>query len=237
MAAQTYSPNDALLFAKRMIKNMRLEDVQYAILDDACKYVWNAANWSWTVDQLDAVQLALNTTTYTITYNGGGALPANFQHLVRARLVDTIRTYKDLWIDSNLPASPITVGEPVSLCKVEGASTIRISHKPGTMNNTKFIEMWYKKSAPKIDNTNYATAGSMLLDDNWFYVYKHAVLYCAYLFGDDERAGSASYDVKQNAYRFSGQRAILEAALEDMRERVPLPFKFDPYNDSAVTRD
>jgi hypothetical protein len=59
------------------------------------------------------------------------------------------------------------------------------------------------------------------MDDEWFWVFTAGVLWKAYQWGDDGRAGSASMD-SSGKTQYSGQLAIFQDSLQRMAEREKL---------------
>lgn len=217
-----FTPGDAFSYAKTMIKSMRLDDIKLRILFDACSLVWHAAPWEWTVGEIAESPLTIttNTTNYTIT------VPADFSRLEQVVLTDNAHIFKPLAIRSFLPGDSVKTGETMEVAKVSGAATLRVYPKsPATLPSTaQKIIILYKKAAPNLTSSDYASTSILSLPDDWFHVYCSAVLYYAYLYADDDRAGGAVVEPSRQGteVRFTGQRAQLEADLEMMRMKLPL---------------
>jgi hypothetical protein len=215
--AATKRPMDAIDYCKRFIKNMPLEQVQIEIMDQVNKIMWMAAPFRWTVGTLSPISLASNTQDYTL------APPADFLYLMNAFISDGTTTPRNLDVEPTLPADVKIIGDPTRISYV-GSNTFRVSPKPGTLvAPTQQIISFYKKTSPLLIETNVNTAGSLIFDDEWFWVYCSGVLWMAYLFGDDQRAGGASIDVTNGRYQFTGQRAVFEANMQIMKNRDTLP--------------
>jgi hypothetical protein len=59
------------------------------------------------------------------------------------------------------------------------------------------------------------------MDDEWFHVYRDGVLWKAYLFGDDQRAGSVQA-ASNGQISYSGQLAQFMAGITMMRAAEPM---------------
>lgn len=227
--AATKRPQDAIDYCKKFIKNMPLEQVQIEIMDQVNKIMWMAAPFRWTVGTLSAISLASNTQDYTL------APPADFLYLLRAYISDGTTTPRELDVEPTLPADVKIVGDPTRLSYV-GSNTFRTSPKTGTLiSPTQQIISFYKKIAPVITESNANTAGTLVFDDEWFWVYCSGVLWQAYLYGDDQRAGGASIDVTSGKYQFTGQRGTFEANMQVMKSRDSLPL-WTPLEPQAESR-
>lgn len=86
-----------------------------------------------------------------------------------------------------------------------------------------FLRGLYKKTAPDL-TTGISTAGALIMDDDWFYVYREFVLYYAYKFADDPRAGGVTVAVTPSGVQrsFTGQLAVCQSLIEDLRMQEPV---------------
>lgn len=218
--ASTYRPSDALDLCKRMIKNMPLQQIQVRVLDTALKVMWMGAPWRWTLGNLPNITLASNTQSYSV------ALPSDFLFAVQSFQTDQLggipRPYA---VVSTIASGGLQgQGSMISFSGTAGSTgTALITPTPGTLpvSPTQAIITLYKKISPIITAQNMFTQGLQVFDDEYFHVYESGVLWAAYLFGDDQRAGGAQMD-SRGQYSFTGQRAIFEANIEWMRGREPL---------------
>lgn len=220
--AATLRPQDAFDLNKSMIKNMPLEDVKVRILDSINKRIWMAAPWRWSVTMTTSpVSVTSNTQDYTL------AQPSDFLFIESAFLEITESsggnpTRRDLEPVPVLPQSNLR-GQPSSIAW--NGSTIRLFPAFGTIPASQTVRLFirYKKTAPTITAANCTTAGVLVMDDEWFPVYEAGVLWMAYLYGDDQRAGSISFQNGQT--QASGQAALFFSGIEEMRQREPLPLE------------
>lgn len=219
----SYRPIQAFDFCKTFVKQMPLEDVDERILDGAHKMMWMAAPWRWTVGSFPSVTLASSTQDYTV------AIPADFLYLLDAQVVTTDanneQTVRTLDVEELLHTDVGITGNPskVAVTGTPGqAGVLRIQPKTGTLSSgTSKLLGIYKKAATTVTRANSSTSGLLGFNDEWAWVYEEGVLYYAYKYADDPRAGDVKVDGTR--YSFSGQRAQFEAALQIMREREKMP--------------
>lgn len=218
--ASTFSAQQAADYAKRYIKNMPFEQVQVQVLDDVNKYLWMAAPWRWSMGSFPNIVLVNNTQDYTVS------LPSDFLYLQHSYITDQNGNVpRILHVEPTL-APGGTIGLPSRLAVVSGTAgstgTVRLYPQPGTLPSGWTAVSLYKKTAPVLTSKNVNTAGALIFDDEWFHVYVSGVLYYAYLFGDDQRAGGAQIDPVSGKVTFSGQRGVWEANIALMKQREKL---------------
>lgn len=227
--AATLAPQDALDFAKEFVKSMPFERVWEKVAQDASSMIWTAAPWRWSVGTLVNTTLAAATQDFTITK------PNDFLRLERCYVTDTV-TSREVKPVSAIPATAILTGFPNYIAYVSG-TTVRFDtlYQPlSGSGGTNYLIAWYHKSAPIINNSNLTTAGVLVMDDDWYWVYRAYVLYFAYLYADDQRAGGARVSLSdgKRQIEYSGQLATCMAAIETMRNDetliwVPTDNNFD----------
>jgi len=218
--ASTFSPQYALDYAKRYIKNMPIEQVGTQVLDDTNKMMWMQSPWRWTIGAFPNIPLADSTQDYIVT------LPDDFLYLQDSYISDqaggvprilNIESYLNpggkLGFPSRIAVLPGTAGDP---------DTVRVSPQPSILPVNLEVISLYKKQAPVITPSNQNTPGVLVFDDEWFWVYVSGVLYFAYLFGDDQRAGGAQIDPSSGKVTYNGQRGVFEANMVIMRQREKL---------------
>lgn len=196
---------------------MPVDEVQVQVLDQINKIIWMAAPWRWTLGTVTALTVVSATQDYT------QAPPGDFLYIYDAYISDGASTPRHLEIVASLPTDVKVVGIPQAIAYV-GSNTFRTFPKSGTIpgSPTQQIIMLYKKQAPTLTESNLDTAGVLVMDDEWFWVFVSGVLWLCYLYGDDSRAGSANIDARGQV-QYTGQRAIFEAGIQAMREREKLP--------------
>lgn len=221
--AATYAPADAFYFSKTMIKNMPLDTIQVRLLDDVSKIIWMAAPWRWTLGSLGTVNLSDNTQDYTL------AIPSDYLYATQLYITNGLDAPRDLAIVGALPTNVGQIGQPgyATLTGTPGQNGIlRVYPKPGDITGTQSVYGTYKKTSPVITVQNSYTGGTLVMDDEWFWVYEAGVLWLSYLYGDDSRAGGGSAEAR--ASQVSGQKAIFESGLQQMKEREKLPIMNNP---------
>lgn len=221
--ASTYKPIDAIDSAKAMIKGMPIERVQIRVLNDVCSMLWLAAPWRWTVGALEDIELESAEQDYSIT------MPSDFLYLQSSYISDNAGNIpRILNIEPYIvPAGKVGTPTRIALISTEEEDDVitgnfRIAPVPGNIPTGWTVNSLYKKTAPVLKNSNINNAGLLVFDDEWFYVFVSGVLYYAYLFGDDQRAGGAQIDPSSGKVTFSGQRGVFEANILQMKQREKL---------------
>lgn len=219
--ASTFTAGQAFDYAKTMVKSMPLEKVQVQILDAVNKIMWMAAPWRWTIGNFPNIDLLDNTQDYTVT------LPDDFMYLIAAYITDQANGLpRPLALEPFLPLGGLR-GQPNRLTIIlddddDADDIARVSPVPGTVPDDSTIISLYKKNAPTIEPNNINTEGILLIPNEWKWVFDSGVLYYAYLFGDDQRAGGAQIDPGSGKITFTGQRGVFEANIQQMKEREKL---------------
>lgn len=215
--SSTHRPSEALEAAKSYVKNMPLERVGAGILDDIHQIMWTAAPWRWTVGIMPSASLVSNQQDYSIT------LPGDFLYAISSHLSDGVTTPQELKIEPTLPATLVQgVVSRIAILGVNPSAVIRVAPVPGDQPaNEPIIISLYKKKAPIISVSNMSTAGTQVFDDEWFWVFREGVLWKAYQWADDARAGGVTIAANGQA-QFSGQRANFENALLYMKQNEKL---------------
>jgi hypothetical protein len=218
MANPEFQPIYAVDLSSEFVKSMPFDRIGTRILDTANKFLWMRAPWRWTIDTLPSVTLVSDTQTYSI------ALPADYLYPFDSFRTDGDDDTSPLYIDPILPT--ISYKGPVQRIAITGTAggtgTLTTAPTPGTVASpAPDIVTLYKKQATRITKETAHTAGILGLPDEWFWVYESAVLYFAYLYADDSRAGEGGGGAGN--FKYSGQRAILEANIMQMLEHEKLP--------------
>lgn len=206
---------------------MPLEQVRPAIINRVAYYMWMYAPWRWTIGSTPTITLASSTSDYTINY------PADWLYAIRATQTDGTNSERPLEIVPSLETNVGFVGNPSQIAYTGTASQtggpVRVSPKPGTITGTQVVVGLYKKVMTAFTSQTIFTA-TLPFDNEWFWVFEEGILWQAYLFGDDRRAGDVVADQNGNV-KFSGQRGVFEAALTIMKDREKLllinPFMVD----------
>lgn len=219
--AATERPIDSLLWGQQFIKNMPLYRVQIEVLNDAARYFWRAAPWRWTLGNLPTTTLINGTQDYTVT------LPADFEYAIEANLIFNDQVPKDLEIVSFLPVETAKRGQPTQLA-ISGETVsgqYRVSPVPSgyAVGTLPLLTGMYKKTYTKLDETTIYSPGSLIFPDMYIDAFRHIVLYYAYRYADDQRAGNVQF--AQGQLTANGQRGEMEGAIQEIKEREPLPLE------------
>lgn len=226
----TYTPQDALTFAKEFIKNQPLDrlGVSPVVVDAAAKFFWMYAPWKWTIGSLTPILLT-SAVNYTIT------TPADFHALQLAWVVDA---EKETWLDimPDLPLDPKQSGVSRRIAYIAGApDVLRLFPAPvEEPNKVKYLMSFYKKVHAQINSGNMNSTSILGFPDEWFPVFLEILLYFAYKYADDQRAGGAQVQGQNVSY--SGQYGIVIAQLEQMKSRVDLLVGFPGEIQSRMQR-
>ncbi len=208
----TYKPSDAIAWAKTMIKSMPIDvsvstgNWQYQTVDYVASLLWNAAPWSWTIGTLSAVTVTAGTTDYSAT------APSDLLYLNKAYITDGSLT-NELKIVSAIPTPVTQIGNPTQVAY--NANVIRVSPVPPAAYS-KTLVMQYKKQPPKITSTNFGTAGTQVFMDCYFPVLQEGVLWQAYKYADDNRAGGCTVN-EEGKRQYTGQLGIFMGGIAEMR--------------------
>lgn len=217
--ASTYRPIQAFDKAESYIKGMPLRDVQVRILDQAHKFLWMYKPWRWTIGSLPDVTLVAGTTDYSI------ALPSDFLYGTDAHLTDQDDQNKTIIIEPALHATAYP-GSPsrIAITGTAGSTgQMRVHPKPAQIGSpVPVIISLYKKSSTVLTPENINTTGVLSLPDEWFWVFEAGVLWQAYRWADDARAGSVTYSAGRGA-QYTGMYAEFLAALDYMASKEKLP--------------
>lgn len=223
----TKLPIEALAYAKQFVKGMPLERVYVDIVQDAYNYMWFAAPWRWTVG--GGLDFPLVANQYEYIFSGGSAPPADYLYLAEAKLItnDNSQQLLPLEIVSYLPSTSNLGTNPTKIAELPGAIpgtsvTYRVYPVKQTLQGTNTVVCSYKRKPRAWDaKTIYTTA--VEFPDEWFYVFKSLVLYHAYKFSNDDRAGGATVDPEEGKIVMNGQRGLAEGELLLMKSREKIP--------------
>ncbi len=162
--------------------------------------------------------MSSTTQDYTIT------TPAGFLYLLDGYISDGDRVFRQLQVEPSLPSDVKVIGDP-SRISYQGSNTYRTFPKTGTIpvSPARQMILRYKKTAPEITNETQFTAGHLVMDDEWFWVYNAGVLWRAYQWADDARAGGVTSSAQGPVY--TGQFAAFQEGIRAMRDREKLPLQ------------
>jgi hypothetical protein len=206
----TYVPSDATDYCATMVKNMPFMDVRSRAADTVQKIIWMAAPWRWTLGALDNITVTSNTQDYAFTK------PADFLWLERSYIWDGSKEIP-LRVEAFLPPSPSTKNVPSRIAYVSSSGDkLRLYPSPQVNANSVLVNL-YKKAYTPITETNIGVGGSLIMPDEWTWVFEAGCLWQAYLYADDARAGSAAI-TNDGKRQYSGQLGVFMSAIQEMRE-------------------
>lgn len=210
-----------------MVKDMPYDRVWTEAAQDASNYIWTAAPWRWTVGSLAPIPMVAGVQELAVV-----TPPTDFLRLEKCYEADgtTLTPIKPV---STIPGSANLTRPPGYVCvsAITGSTptTIRFDALyPALGTRTPKFWAWYKKIAPIISN-DLNTPGELVMDDDYYQIFVEWVLYYAYRYADDQRAGAAQVSMnaqgeKQIAY--TGQLGVARAALEELRQEELVIYSF-----------
>lgn len=219
-ASLTATPQDAIDYATSFVKDMPLDQVAPAIVQDVSNEIWGAAPWWWTIGTLSPITLTDGLQNHTVV-----SPPTDFNRFERCYINNT-KTQRSVVAVSLVPPNPTLTGLPNFVAYMDSDQ----STTPAEIWFEKLFQSgglvwkfwaWYKKTAPLLA-TALSTPGALLMPDDYFYVFREGVLYYALKWATDARAGGAQVEVGGNGQRtiaYSGQLGVYRAAIEEMRRQ------------------
>lgn len=225
----TRKPIEALESAKYFIKQIPVDTVGDAIIQRSLSRLWMAAPWTWSIGSGPGFNVETGVASYDVEY------PTDWGYALKADLIvsDNL-TQRPLQIVSHIEDADGYKGQPSKVYFSGPAGLVslaRVSPVPTNTTGLPRVTSLYKRSLPDYTGrAKYTTA--VPFPDAWFYVFEEIVLWEAYRYGDNTRAGEAV--VAGDKVQFSGQLAVAQAAIGEMRLREPLvlltdePMQKDP---------
>lgn len=213
--AQTKKPIEGIEFAKRFIKEMPLEDVATEIVNDIHGRIWMAAPWSWSLGLIAPITVVNNTASYSFS------LPADYFGPERAYLTssdskEAPRIILPVAIVPSDSAGFVGVPNTFSITGTPGSTgTLTLLPKPSGLGTTMKIYLVYKKVATQYTPTTIHTT-ALQLENEYFHVFNDGVLWRAYQYADDARAGGST--VAEGRVQHNGQRGQFESSLLQMQQ-------------------
>lgn len=182
--AATIAPIRAINYAAEFVQQLPVtrENIRLRIMDDAAKLIWMAAPFRWTVGALTPTSIVNDVDEVTIS----GSIPADFLKILWAGLMSPTEV-QDLVVVPNLPDGGNFKGQPKRVTFVSG-SIIRLFPTPTAYNPVPLFVATYKKKHTEITAANEDDADTLVMDDEWYFVYEAWVLYWAFVYAEDPRA-------------------------------------------------
>lgn len=215
--SSTKRPIDALNFAKKMVKNMPVQEMWTEMTNDILARIWMESPWSWTLGAFPSVNLVANNSDYAV------AIPSDFLYLRNAEITSTT-VKRPIEVVANIADENSKPGQPTVCCVLGNPGTngtLRVYPQP--IISTESLTGLYKKTFIKYTRETLYT-DALPIPDEWYHVFLSGILWQSYKYADDGRAGEAS-SRNDGSFSFNGQRAQFEADLIKMRNREPLPLE------------
>lgn len=219
--ATNRNPLEALDFASRWEGNAPIDDadLKLRILNAASDMIHLAAPWRWSVAETTSQNLVDGTTDYTFSAPSPEAL-----YIVRAQLRDAEGGIRELKPNVVVSNDGNIKGKPDEI-QLVSQTAVRVFPVPAVGRTTRLL-VHHKKANTEITEANDDTAGSLLLPDEWFFVYQEAVLLYTMRFMQNPAAGSVAF-TGGNA-NYSGQYGYVMSLLDFMRQKEK-PFLMDTF--------
>lgn len=224
----TRTPQDALDFSKQLIKSMPFDRVWDQIAQEASNYIWTAAPWRWAVGVISPIPLTAGTQTFNYV-----TPPTDFLRLEQC-FISNGSSAREVKPVSSMPLSATLTRPPnfVSTSSITSSTPSQISFEalyPAIPSGqTHEFWAWYKKIVPSLVG-QLNIPGALVMDDDYYQLYTEWVLYYAYRYADDQRAGGAQVTLNSQGERqiaYSGQLAVAHAALEELRRSELILYSF-----------
>lgn len=218
--ATTFSPSDALEYAMRFEGNTPIDDVdlELRILQAASDMIHLASPWRWTVALTTSQSIVAGTVDYTVSAPNPAAL-----YLVRAQIRAADGTVKEIKPSSNLSNDGNIKGVPEEI-ELTSQTNVRIFPVPTAGIATRTLIVHHKKANTIITQGNKGTASTLLIPDEWFWVYQEAVLLWAMKFAQNPAAGAVTF--AQGQAQYTGQHGFVMSLLAFMMQKEK-PFYLD----------
>lgn len=208
--APSYDPADALAMITPSLGNATLDSTAKGLIaDEAQRVLWNFAPWKWERKNASDITIVHDTQDYT-------TIPSDFMGLLAVQIVRTDVTPNkptDLKIVDYINADKTEKKDPNSIDRItylqelnSAAGGFRIPNPSIVSPVTAVIRITYRKTpATKYTSANLTT-DFVELPDQYFYLYKEWLLYEAYRYLGDPRAGTATFT--KSGWVYSGQLAV-----------------------------
>lgn len=234
--ATNRTPLEAITYAKRFVKNFKIddEDLKIHVLNAASNRLHTFAPWVWAVAQTTIGTPELSNGTATVSYTPTN--PVTFDGILWAELLHTTDNRVDsLTAVAALPSQDRHSGTPRLIAAEPANTRFRLYPIPQyDIDDLPDLQVFHRLLNYEIVETgatgrqaNDDSATGLLFPDTWFWVYEELVLLYAMRFADDPKAGSVNISNNSNGTvtEFTGQQAVCREALLYMASKEELLFK------------
>ena len=197
------------------VKNIPVTNFDVTSADVINSIIWNAYPWRWSLSALTAITLVDGTQDYSF----GGSDLASYLRLVRARITRTDTTpdeYDEILVMRWLPPDLTKSGfrSISSVAFEQSISKLRLVRAAAVPSGvTLTLNGEYQTLPTKIT----ALSATVVFPDTHFHVALSGLLWLAYKFADDDRAGRAQAS-KGGGVVYTGQLGEFYDNLISMRE-------------------
>lgn len=209
-------PQTALDFSKEMIKQQPFDRVWSLAAQSALNYIWDAAPWRWTIGTLSPILLTAGLQNFDVVTQ-----PTDLVRLERCFITDDVST-RPVQPVATIPNGTVITGPPNFVAYIPGVTAkIRFeSLYPDIGTKTPQFQAWYKLDVPLLA-AQLGVAGVLGMDDCYYNVFQEWVLYYAYRYADDQRAGAAQVQTSAQGRQiaYTGQLGVAQAAIEELRQQ------------------
>lgn len=234
--AFTYSWGDLVSLVGDMVKGVPLSKLNVKICDLISAEMWNEYPWKQAITNTAKGSIPLLDSVQDYTC----AAP-NIDRLLKAWLirydvtpneVRDLDVKKDLSIDlyprSYVSIRAVSLQQSLGLFRIESAVNI-----PSGVQIE--LQCDYQINPQKVTSLN----DILWMDDRWWGVAVHGLMWWAYQFTDDSRAGSANTDAFGRIIGYTGQLGTYKAAVNKMKmgEEVGFTESVFPAEPMGLPRD
>lgn len=220
ITAPTYDPTDAYNVITPQLSNVTLNATAKGhIANIAHLTLWNVYPWRWTRKILPDITLVDIQQDYT-----GTAVPSDFHQLIQASVVRTDTTPDTIyeldiktWLAQDAVSSGAIPRWIAFLHELNSAAGgFRFLPVPGVSSGLTWVARGIYKKTPTTTYTSAnLTTNFVELPDMYFPAYCEILLWHAYRYVGDARAGAASAG-NRGRRSYSGQLAVAADAVEQM---------------------
>ncbi len=221
VASLTLTPQDAIDYATEFVKSMPFSRVAAQVAQDVSNEIWGAAPWWWTISTLAPI-----TLTDAVQKNNVVSPPSDF-HRFETCYISEGKTKRSVKALAQVPDGATLTGLPnfVAYMDVDNTPTttpaqIWFEKLFATGGRTWKFWAWYKRTAPLLASA-MTTPGALGMPDDYYYVYREGVLYYAFKYATDPRAGGAQVTTQggNRTVAYTGQLGVYRAAIEELRQQ------------------
>jgi hypothetical protein len=231
----TYTVQDSVDIVRKFIKDAPTSLIDVRLADYVNNIIFCAYPWRWTIKSLTPIVLTDNVQDITLAAADLPTDAAGLYRLIRARIVRTDttpdETYDELKITEFIPPDTQKAGWPrIGLISfVEATSKLRLQRPPEITSPVVLqLEGEYQRNPAKIT----ALSNSLIYPDQYFQVFVEGMLWQAYRYFGDSRAGSIV--MVKGVPQYTGQYGVFMSHLfamqvaEDHANGDPFRFPDEP---------